>query len=224
VALHAPYAETIMVQRPRKKKAKRNVCVFCGSSRGRDPAYAKAASELGGLIGAEGWGLIFGGGNIGLMGQVAEAAYHSGASVKGIMPLFLRHLEPPLKHGERLEFTPDLQKRKGRMLAEADAFIVLPGGLGTLDEFFEVVTSAQLGVFAKPIVVLNTKNYFAPLRALMRHIVREGFARPTTAKLFQFVATPEAAMKAITRPAASSARTASLRPRSRRAPPTRSRT
>lgn len=213
-----------MAQRPQKKKDKKNVCVFCGSSPGRDPAYAKAASALGTAIGAEGWGLIFGGGDIGLMGKVAEAAYHSGASVKGIMPLFLRHLEPPLKHGEVLEFTPDLQTRKGQMLAEADAFIILPGGLGTLDEFFEVVTSAQLSVFAKPIVVLNTKNYFAPLRALMRHIVRQGFARPSTAKLVTFVATPKAAMKAITRPVESSARAASLRPRSAKVRPKRSRT
>lgn len=212
-----------MVQRPQKKKDKTSVCVFCGSSKGRDPAYAKAASEIGRLIGEAGWGLIFGGGNIGLMGQVAEAAYHSGASVKGIMPLFLRYLEPPLKHGEALEFTADLQKRKGLMLDEADAFIVLPGGLGTLDEFFEVVTSAQLGVFQKPIVVLNTKNYFAPLRALMRHIVREGFARGTTAKLFQFVGTPKAAMKAITEPAARAGRTTSPPPRSRPAPPKRRR-
>lgn len=212
-----------MVQRPQKKKAKRNVCVFCGSSKGRDPAYAKAASVLGAAIGAEGWGLIFGGGNIGLMGEVAEAAYHSGASVKGIMPLFLRHLEPPLKHGEKLEFTPDLQKRKRQMLAEADAFIILPGGLGTLDEFFEVVTSAQLGVFAKPIVVLNTKNYFAPLRALLRHIVREGFARANIVKLFVFVATPKAAMKAITRPVGREAREASLLPQSKPARPRRTR-
>lgn len=200
------------------------MCVFCGSSPGRDPAYAKAAGKLGRLIGADGWGLVFGGGNIGLMGEVAGAAYHSGASVKGIMPTFLRHLEPPLKHGEKLEFTPDLQKRKRQMLAESDAFIILPGGLGTLDEFFEVITSAQLGVFAKPIVVLNTRNYFAPLRALMRHIVRHGFARNNIAKLVIFVATPQAAMKAITRPVAPAAeQRASLRRQSRQARPKRSR-
>jgi uncharacterized protein (TIGR00730 family) len=189
-----------MVQRPRKKD-KKNVCVFCGSSLGRDPAYAKAASALGTLIGAEGWGMIFGGGDIGLMGQVAEAAHHGGARVQGIMPLFLRDLEPPLKNGVKVAFTPDLQTRKSLMLAQADAFIILPGGLGTLDEFFEVVTSAQLSVFEKPIVVLNTKNYFAPLRALMRHIVRQGFARGNTARLFRFVGTPKAAMKAIAQPA-----------------------
>ncbi len=210
-----------MAQKPQTNKVK-YVCVFCGSSVGRDPAHAKAARALGRLIGESGWGLVFGGGDIGLMGEVAEAAYGGGAPVHGIMPAFLRHLEPPLKRGERLTFTADLQKRKGLML-KAHAFIILPGGLGTLDEFFEVVTSAQLGALDKPIVVLNTKNYFAPLRALMRHIVREGFARAETAKLCTFVATPKAAMAAITRPVARGGRRASLRRQSKRVRPRRSR-
>jgi uncharacterized protein (TIGR00730 family) len=220
----APYAETIMRQKPHANKDKNSVCVFCGSSPGRDPAYAKAARRLGAAIGAQGWGLVFGGGDIGLMGEVAEAAYAAGARVHGVMPEFLRHLEPPLKKGEQLEITPDLQARKGRMLAEAGAFIILPGGLGTLDEFFEVVTSAQLGVLAKPIVVVNTKGYFEPLRALMAHVVREGFARRSVLSLCTFVATPEAAMKAITRPVARGGRAASPRRRSAKVRPKRNRT
>jgi uncharacterized protein (TIGR00730 family) len=211
-----------MPQRPHKDKVKR-VCVFCGSSVGRDPAYAQAARALGALIGAHGLKLVFGGGNIGLMGEVAREAYHHGAKVLGVMPAFLRYLEPPLQKGEALEFTPDLQARKNRMLALADAFIILPGGLGTLDEFFEVVTSKQLGVFAKPIVVLNTKGYFDPLRALLDHVVREGFARRTIGSHCRYAATPQAAIAAIIRPAARAGRTASPRRRSAKGPPTRSR-
>jgi len=211
-----------MPQKPYANKDK-SVCVFCGSSPGRDPAYAQAARRLGTLIGQSGMGLVFGGGDIGLMGQVAETAYAAGARVHGVMPEFLRHLEPPLKHGETLEITPDLQQRKKRMLALADAFIILPGGLGTLDEFFEVVTSVQLGALAKPIVVVNTKGYFDSLRKLMDHIVREGFARTSIKSHFKYVATPEAAIAAITRPVARARAAASPRPRSAKVPPKRSR-
>lgn len=213
-----------MVQRPSRNKDKhRNICVFCGSSIGSDPAFAEAASKLGALIGKRGYRLIFGGGNIGLMGRVAEAAHAEGVKVHGIMPMFLRHLEPPLKHGETLEFTPDLQKRKWRMLKEADAFVILPGGLGTLDEFFEVLTSAQLGVFGKPIVVLNTKRYFEPLRKLIAHVIRHGFAREDAARLCHFVGTPEEAIEIVSQPPAPSAKKASLQARSTSKRPKRSR-
>ena len=212
-----------MPPKPHENKVK-SVCVFCGSSVGRDPAHAKAARELGALIGSHGWGLVFGGGDIGLMGQVAAAAYEEGAAVHGVMPVFLRHLEPPLRRGELLDITPDLQLRKTRMIGLADAFIVLPGGLGTLDEFFEVVSSAQLGALAKPIIAVNTKGYFDPLRALIDHVVREGFARENVKSLCKYVATPQAAIAAITPPVARAGAAASPRPRSAKAPPRRSRT
>src|SRR5579864_5388313 len=115
------------------------ICVFCGSSHGVKPIYAATAKRLGEAIAEEGYGLLFGGGNVGLMGEVARAARDGGASVKGILPEFLRHLEPPLLTKEEVVVTPDLQTRKALMLALSDAFVVLPGGLGTLDEYFEIL-------------------------------------------------------------------------------------
>jgi uncharacterized protein (TIGR00730 family) len=173
------------------------LCVFCGSSPGTDPAYAEAARALGKLIGQGGHRLVFGGGGIGLMGEVARAARDTGAEVIGILPAFLRHLEPPLKSAEELIITPDLQQRKARMLAMADAFIHLPGGLGTMDEFFEVVTSAQLSVHRKPIVLIDVKHYFAPLQSLLEHIVAHGFAKPNVLALASFVSSPEEAMRLV---------------------------
>jgi uncharacterized protein (TIGR00730 family) len=173
------------------------LCVFCGSSPGIDPAYAETARQLGKLIGEGGHRLVFGGGAIGLMGEVAREARDAGAEVIGILPAFLRHLEPPLKSAEELIITPDLQQRKARMLAMADAFIHLPGGLGTMDEYFEVITTAQLSVHRKPIVLIDVKQYFKPLKALIDHIVAQGFARPGVAALHTFVATPADAMRAV---------------------------
>jgi uncharacterized protein (TIGR00730 family) len=177
-----------------KEKRQRSVCVFCGSSSGRDPRHAEAARELGILLAANGFSLVFGGGNIGLMGEVARAVRAGGAPVIGVLPAFLKHLEPPLKSAEELIITPDLQQRKARMLALADAFVVLPGGLGTLDEYFEVLTSAQLHTLGKPIVVVNTAGYFDPLKALLDHVVGEGFANANLFELQHIVADPEEAV------------------------------
>lgn len=179
------------------EKARRAICVFCGSSPGNDPRHVEAARELGRLIGEHGFALIFGGGNIGLMGETARAARDAGAPVIGILPAFLRDLEPPLKSAEELIVLPDLFQRKDRMIAMADAFVLLPGGLGTMDEFFEVVTSAQLKVHAKPIVVVNIAGYFDPMRALLDHIVAQGFARETIRTLWTMAATPKDAIDRI---------------------------
>ena len=173
------------------------ICVFCGSSFGSDPQYAVAARTLGRLIAERGCSLVFGGGGPGLMGETARAARKGGAPVSGVLPDFLRWVELPPEWEKDLIFTPDLQERKTRMLAMADAFVVLPGGAGTMDEFFEVVTSASLGVLTKPILVVNIEGYFDPLERLMNHIVREGFARPEILDLYRFVDTPEEAIDAI---------------------------
>jgi uncharacterized protein (TIGR00730 family) len=180
------------------EKQRPAICVFCGSSPGGDPAYAEAARRMGTLLGEAGFALVFGAGNVGLMGEVARAARDAGASVIGILPAFLRHLEPPLKSAEELIVTPDLQQRKARMLALARAFVILPGGLGTLDEYFEVVTSAQLGALGKPIVVVNTAGYYDPMKALLAHVVRERFARADIERLQHFVPTPEDAIAQLT--------------------------
>jgi uncharacterized protein (TIGR00730 family) len=184
---------------PNQGKKRLSICVFCGSSFGTDPAYAAAAKRLGELIAASGYGLVFGGGNVGLMGETARAARDGGVPVQGILPEFLKHMEPPLKAKEEVIITPDLQSRKTLMIASSDAFVILPGGLGTLDEYFEVVTSAQLRVFKKPIVVVDTQGYYAPLMALMKHVVAQGFAKPEALALHHTVATPDEAVAVLNR-------------------------
>jgi uncharacterized protein (TIGR00730 family) len=175
------------------------VCVFCGSSFGADPRHAEAAKRLGVLIAERGYSLVFGGGGPGLMGVVARAVRDGGAHVLGVLPDFLRAVEKPPEWEQELIITPDLQLRKTRMLALADAFVVLPGGPGTMDEFFEVVTSAQLRVLAKPIVLVNVAGFFEPLTALMQHLVTQGFARPQMLELYTTVDTPEAAIETVTK-------------------------
>ncbi|MGH6889002.1 MAG: TIGR00730 family Rossman fold protein [Rhizomicrobium sp.] len=175
----------------------RRICVFCGSSPGALPAYAEAARGLGRAIGEAGHTLVFGGGAVGLMGEVARAARSAGAPIIGILPAFLRGIEPPLKSAEELIITPDLQQRKARMLALAEAFVILPGGLGTFDEYFEVITTTQLRVHAKPIIVVDVENYFAPLRALLDRAVEQGFARADIASYHAFVGTPLEAIEKV---------------------------
>jgi len=153
------------------------VCVFCGSSRGDDPRFAAAARDLGQRIAQARWSLVFGGGDVGLMGETARAVSALGQPVHGVLPEFLQQQERPMSHGESLELTADLQSRKRRLLAIADAFVLLPGGFGTLDEFFEVLTEAQLGVHQKPIILVDIAGYYGPLLALLEHVVRRGFAR-----------------------------------------------
>jgi hypothetical protein len=178
-------------------KTKPAICVFCGSSYGANPQYAVAARTLGRLIAERGFSLVFGGGGPGLMGETARAVREGGAPVFGVMPKFLRWVELPPDWEKDLIITPDLQERKAHMLTMADAFVVLPGGAGTMDEFFEIVTSASLGVLAKPILVVNTEGYFDTLERLMNHIVREGFGQPKILDLYRFVDTPEEAIDAI---------------------------
>jgi uncharacterized protein (TIGR00730 family) len=188
--MHSPHSPTV--------KKRHTICVFCGSSPGIDPRYAQAARELGRGIAEHGCALVFGGGDVGLMGETARAVRDGGAPVIGILPAFLRHLEPPLKSAEELIILPDLFQRKDRMIAMSDAFMLLPGGLGTLDEFFEVVTAAQLHVHAKPIVAVNVAGFFDPLRALMDHVIAQGFAQPSAKSLYHLADTPEAALRFVT--------------------------
>lgn len=171
------------------------ICVFCGSSHGSDTAYAHAARGFGALLGARGFDLVFGGGYIGLMGEVAHEARRAGATVTGVLPESLRHLEPPSRDAQRMVITPDLHERKRLMLSLSDGFAVLPGGLGTLDEFFEVLTSVQLEVFDKPIVLLDTRGAFAALEALLDDTIARGFAGERVKELYHRAATPQAAIE-----------------------------
>ena len=177
------------------KRNSASVCVFCGSSFGNDPAYREAAQAIGAGIAKMGFSLVFGGGGLGLMGEVAKAVLEGGQNIQGIMPGFLQALEPAVSPQEKLIVTPHMQERKTLMLQMSDAFLVLPGGLGTFDEFFEVVVEAQLGVHKKPIIVVNVKGYFDPLDAMLHATVEKGFAKDTIFKVYYLADGPKAALE-----------------------------
>jgi uncharacterized protein (TIGR00730 family) len=176
-------------------KKKHAICVFCGSSFGTNPRYREAAQALGAGIAGLGFSLVFGGGGLGLMGDVAAAAEAGGAAIQGIIPAFLQSLEPPVSAEEKLIVTPHIQERKALMLQMSDAFVVLPGGLGTFDEFFEVATEAQLGVHRKPVIVVNVDGYFDALDAMLHAIVEKGFAKPTIMELYHLAEGPDDALR-----------------------------
>jgi hypothetical protein len=155
-----------------------SVCVYCGSRDGADPAYAQAAEQTGTTIAARGWRLVYGAGDIGLMGRVARAAQARGGQTLGVIPTHLL----------ALIVTETMHERKKVMLMNAEAVVVLPGGAGSLDEFFEVLTWAQLGLHAKPIFLLNTGGYWDPLLVLAERIVAQGFADASLLALFTVVA------------------------------------
>jgi uncharacterized protein (TIGR00730 family) len=174
------------------------VCVFCGSSPGNDPKYEVAAERFGVLIAEAGFRFLFGGGRLGLMGKAALAAHDAGARVIGILPEFLRDLEPPLPgDAEEVVFVANLFERKQIMTDWSDAFAILPGGIGTIDEFFEVLVGAQLLVHQKPIVLINIDGYFDPLVDLVQHIVSSQFAGEASLALFTVVPTPDDAIEVL---------------------------
>jgi uncharacterized protein (TIGR00730 family) len=177
------------------KKSGAAVCVFCGSSFGKDPVYREAARAIGTGIAKMGYSLVFGGGGLGLMGEVARAALDGGSDIQGIMPGFLQALEPEVSPQEKLIVTPHLQERKNLMLQMSDAFLVLPGGLGTFDEFFEVAVEAQLGVHAKPIIVVNVNGYFDALDTMLHKTIEAGFAKRPILKLYYLADGAEAALE-----------------------------
>jgi len=183
------------MDKPSPEKSGAAICVFCGSSFGNDPAFRQAAEIIGSGIARMGYSLVFGGGGLGLMGVVAKAALDGGSEIQGIMPGFLQALEPSVSPQEKLIVTPHLQERKNLMLQVSDAFLVLPGGLGTFDEFFEVATEAQLGVHAKPIIVVNVDGYFDALDAMLHAIVKKGFAKDKILKLYYLADGPQAALE-----------------------------
>jgi uncharacterized protein (TIGR00730 family) len=175
-------------------RARPALCVFCGSSHGKDPAYTITARRFGKLMAERGFDLVFGGGGVGLMGEIARAVRAGGGKVTGIIPDFLRYVEPPLSIANELIITRDMNERKARMFAAADAFVILPGGIGTLDELTEAFTYAQLHIHAKPIVLVNVKGFFDPFLKLVDHMIIEDFAAPGIKDLIRVVATPEEAI------------------------------
>ena len=156
----------------------RSVCVYCGSGAGTDPAFAEAARTLGRSLGEAGIGLVYGGGNVGLMGIVARAALDAGGHVTGIIPDFLKARERMLDDVQETIVVADMHTRKRLMFDRADAFVALPGGIGTLEELVEQMTWAQLGRHRKPILLVSVDGFWAPLTALLEHMRAMGFIRP----------------------------------------------
>lgn len=156
----------------------KRVCVFCGSSHGRLPEFAEAAHRVGRLLARRGLGLVYGGGSVGLMGDVAEAALAAGGEVIGVIPRGFVEREVAHHGLTELRVVRTMHERKAMMADLADAFLALPGGFGTLDEFCEIVTWAQLGMHAKPCGLLNVADYFGPFLAQIERAVLDGFVQP----------------------------------------------
>jgi uncharacterized protein (TIGR00730 family) len=157
----------------------RSVCVYCGSRAGADPAYARDASATGAMLARNGWGLVYGAGDVGLMGLVAKAAQVAGGRTFGVIPMHLVAREVGKRDLDAFVVTETMHERKKVMFMNADAIVVLPGGAGSLDEFFEVLTWRQLGLHAKPVLLLDTAGYWQPLLRLLDHVVAQGFADPS---------------------------------------------
>jgi uncharacterized protein (TIGR00730 family) len=168
--------------------SQKRLCVFCGSAMPGSEPYRGAASALGHLIGEAGIELVYGGGRIGLMGLLADAALASGARVIGVIPVALHDREVAHRGLSELIVVPDMQERKRRMFELADAVAVLPGGLGTLDEAFEAITLRQLGMSRAPVVLVNIDGFWNPLIALIDRTIDKGFTRPEARALYRVVA------------------------------------
>lgn len=160
-----------------RPSAVRSICVYCGSGPGENPAYAAAARTLGRAMAENGIRLVYGGGGLGLMGEVARATLEAGGKVTGIIPEFLVEREHMLKEVTDLLVTADMHERKKLMFERSDAFVALPGGIGTLEELVEQLTWAQLGQHSKPIVVANIAEFWTPFLGLLDHMRTEAFIR-----------------------------------------------
>jgi uncharacterized protein (TIGR00730 family) len=154
-----------------------NICVYCGSGLGLNPAYTAAARTLGHALAQSGIGLVYGGGSLGLMGEVARATLDGGGNVVGIIPSFLTEKEKMMRDVDELIVTDDMHERKRLMFEHSDAFVALPGGIGTLEELVEQLTWVQLGRHAKPVVVANIEGFWNPFLKLLSHMKAETFIR-----------------------------------------------
>ncbi len=177
----------------------RSVCVFCGSSPGRDPQHVAAATELGRLLAARGLTLVYGGARVGLMGALADACLEAGGTVVGVIPKGLFTREIAHRGVTELVEVTTMHERKAIMYDRADAFVTLPGGFGTLDELFESLTWSQVGIHAKPAVLLDTTGFWDPLLDQLDAMVAAGFLRPANRSLLHVARTPRGALDALVR-------------------------
>ncbi|MBK1636466.1 TIGR00730 family Rossman fold protein [Rhodovulum adriaticum] len=174
-----------------------SVCVFCGSRDGLRPAYANAAEAVGRAIAEAGWQLVYGAGDVGLMGRVARNAQAAGGRTFGVIPVHLFDREVGKRDLTTFIVTENMHERKKVMFMNSDAIVVLPGGAGSLDEFFEVLTWRQLGLHEKPILLLNTEGFWDPLTGLIDHFIAEGFADASLRGFVQRVPDVPALMAAL---------------------------
>lgn len=177
----------------------RRICVFCGSSRGTDPRHVEAARGLGVELASRGLGLVYGGASVGLMGALADAVLGEGGHVTGVLPSALAARELAHPSLQDLRIVSTMHERKAMMADLADAFIALPGGIGTLDETFEILTWAQLGMHAKPVGLLDVADYYGPLLTFLDHAVAHGFVRAEHRALLDVAGDPVALLDRLAR-------------------------
>ncbi len=177
----------------------KSVCVYCGSSARVDQVYKDAATELGKTLAANDWGVVYGGGRVGLMGLVADAALTAGARVVGIIPQHIQAREIEHTDLSELHIVDSMHIRKQMMVDRGDAFVILAGGLGTLDEFFEILTWKQLGLHDKPVVMVNVNGYWTKMVEAIRHIADQKFMRAEDLGMFQVVDTVAEVVDALNR-------------------------
>lgn len=174
-----------------------SVAVYCGSSSGDDDRFGAAADQLGAALGARAWRLVYGGGSVGLMGRVARATQAAGGSVLGVIPRSMTQSEVAFSQAEEMVVVETMRERKQRMDDAADAFVVLPGGFGTLEELAEVVTHRFLNFHAKPVVIVDVAGFWQPLRVLFDHFESSGFAGPAYRGAYRFVDSADEAIDAL---------------------------
>lgn len=177
----------------------KRVCVYCGANLGNDPAFAKTAKDLGHLLAEKNIELVYGGGKVGLMGVLADAVLENGGHVIGIIPQKLVDKEQAHKGLQDLRIVNDMHERKATMATLADAFIALPGGFGTMEELFEVLTWSQIGYHQKPIVLLDVNDYYKHLKSFVDHAKTTGLIQPQFADLFRITPSAEEALAEISR-------------------------
>ena len=175
----------------------RSICVFCGAREGKSPAYMAAARQLGSLLASKGWRLVYGAGDIGIMGAVANATQAAGGDTFGVIPDHLVKWEVGKTDLTRYVVTENMHERKKVMFMNSDAIVVLPGGAGSLDEFFEVLTWRQLGLHQKPILLVNIEGYWSPLVDLLDHVISQGFADASLRGFVQVVEDVDALASAL---------------------------
>lgn len=175
----------------------KSICVYCGSRMGNDPAFARDAHDLGVALAQTGWRLVYGAGDVGLMGTVARAAQNAGGDTFGVIPKHLVDWEVGKTDLTRYVVTETMHERKKVMFMNCDAVVVLPGGAGSLDEMFEVLTWRQLGLHEKPVIIVNTNDYWEPLLQLITSVVDQGFADATLMDYYSAVPDATAAIEAL---------------------------